>query len=171
MLFVLLDFSPIKPDLGLILWTTAIFLLFWFILGKMAFKPIAEALKNRENNIQGALDEAKKAREEMASMQADNDKLLAEAREERSKIIREAKESGNKMVAEAKEKAKAESNKIISEARLEIENQRSAALTEAKNKVGVMAIEIAEKVIRKELQNNQEHQDFVNSLVDEINLS
>ena len=171
MLFVLLDFSPIKPDLGLILWTTVIFLLFWFILGKMAFKPIAEALKARENNIQNALDEAKKAQEEMANMKADNDKLLAEAREERSKIIREAKESGNKMVAEAKEKAKAESNKIISEARIEIENQRSVALTNAKNKVGVMALDIAEKVIKKELQNNKEHQDFVNQLVDELKLS
>jgi F-type H+-transporting ATPase subunit b len=171
MLFVLLDFSPIKPDLGLILWTTVIFLLFWFILGKMAFVPIAEALKTREGNIQDALDEAKKAKEEMANMKADNDKLLAEAREERSKILREAKETGNKMVNDAKDKAKSESNKIISEARVEIENQRSVALSNAKNKVGIMAIEIAEKVIKKELQNNTEHQNFVNQLVDEIKLS
>ena len=84
---VLLDFSPIKPDLGLLLWTTLIFSLFWFLISKAAFKPITNALKSREDDIQSALDEAKKAREEMAKMKAENEALLAQAREERAQIL------------------------------------------------------------------------------------
>lgn len=170
-MIVLAGFAPFQPTPGLALWSLIIFCLFWWIMSKYAFKPIASALKKRETDIQSALDEAKKSREEMANMQADNEKLIAEAREERSKIIREAKETSNKMVSEAKEKAKAESNKIISDARLEIEKQRTLALSSAKNQVGSMALGIAEKVIRKELKDNKEHQSFVNKLVEEINLS
>lgn len=169
--FVLLDFSPIKPDLGLILWTSVIFLTFWFLLGKTAFGPIAKALKDRETNIQEALDEAKKAKEEMANLKAENEKLLVQAREERAVMLREAKESGTQIVNEAKDKAKSESQKILSEAKLEIENQKKAAITEVKNKVGIMALDIAEKVIKKELKGNVEHESFVNTLVDEINLN
>ena len=170
-MIVLAGFAPFQPTPGLALWSLIIFCLFWWIMSKYAFKPIANALRKRESDIQEALDEAKKSREEMASMKADNEKLLAEAREERSKIIREAKETGNKMVSEAKEKAKAESNKIISDARMEIEKQRTVALASAKNEVGAMALEIAEKVIRKELKNSAEHQNFVSKLVEDINLS
>lgn len=172
MLFIqLLDFSPIKPDLGLILWTSVIFLLFWFILGKLAFKPIANALKTRENDIQSALDEAKKAKAEMATMKAENEKLLVQAREERASILREAKEAKTKMISEAKTDAKTEANKILESAKLEIENQKKSALTEIKNQVGTMALDIAEKVIKKELKNDGVQQSFVNSLVDEIKLN
>jgi len=171
MLFVLLDFSPIKPDLGLILWTSLIFGLFWWILSKMAFKPMAEALKTREHTIQSSLDEAKKAKEEMASLKAENERILAEAREERAKMLREAKESGNKMISEAKDKAKLESNKIISEAKVEAGNQKMAALTEAKNTIGSMALDIAEQVVKKELKTNKDHVSFVKKLVKEAKLS
>lgn len=167
----LLDFSPIKPDLGLILWTSVIFLLFWYVLGKMAFGPIASALKDRETTIQGALDEAKKAKEEMSNLKAENEKLLVEAREERAQMLREAKDSGTKIVNDAKEKAKSEAQKIMTDANLEIENQKNAALTEVKNKVGIMALDIAEKVLKKELKGNPEQEGFVNKLVDEINLN
>ncbi len=101
----LADFSVIRPEPGLLIWTLLIFLLFWFLMSRFAFKPIAEGLKKRETDIQDALDQAKKAREEMANMQAENEKLLAQAREERALILKEAKEAKEEIIAEAKDRA------------------------------------------------------------------
>ena len=170
-LIVLLDFTPIKPDLGLILWTTIFFCLFWWLIGKNAFRPIKDALKSREESIQGALDEAKKAKEEMAKMKAENEALLAQAREERAQILKEAKEAKNTIIGEAKDTAKLEAQKIVGNAKVEIDNQKNAAMIEVKNKVGMMAIEIAEKVMKRELKGSSEHQTYVNDLVKEIELS
>ncbi len=171
MLIFLLDFNPIKPDLGLILWTTIFFLGFWFLIGRSAFRPITNALKTREDDIQSALDEAKKAKEEMANMKAENERILADAREERSKILKEAKDMKNNIVNEAKDQAKVEATKIVTTAKTEIENQKRAAITEVKNSAGLMALEIAEKVIKKELKGKPEHEDYVNKLVDGFNLN
>ncbi len=168
-LIFLADFSPIKPDFGLILWTIIIFCLFWGLIGWKAFGPIARALKAREADIQGALDEAKKAREEMASLRAENEELLQKAREERASMLKEAKDTKNKIISEAKEKAKSEANKIIHDAKIEIDNEKKSALAEVKDQVGLMALEIAEKVIRKELSGDKAQEDFVNDLVKEIN--
>ena len=167
----LADFSVIKPEPGLILWTTIIFILFWSLIGKFGFKPIANALKERENDIQDALDEAKKAREEMSNLKAENDKLMAKAQEERALILKEAKESKNAIIAEAREKAGEEAKRIVETAKVDIENQRKAAITDLKNQLGSMAIEIAEQVIRKELKNNKEQETFVNTLVDDMKLN
>ena len=168
MYLFLVDFNPIKPDAGLLFWTSLIFILFWLIIGKFAFKPIAEALKTRANDIQDALDQAKKAKDEMATLQAENEKLLQEAREERAAMLKEAKDTKNNIINEAKDKAKSEANKIISDAKMEIENQKKAALAEVKNKVGLMALDIAEQVIKKDLKGNPEQQAFVDQLVTEI---
>jgi F-type H+-transporting ATPase subunit b len=167
----LMDFNPIKPGFGLLLWTTVIFGLFWLIVGKMAFKPIAEALKKRSNDIQDSLDEAKRAKEEMATMQAENEQLLAKAREERALILKEAKDVKNEIINEAKTKAREEAKKIVTSAKHEIESQKKAAITEVKNQVGMMALDIAEKVIRKELKENKDQQGFVEALVNEIKLN
>lgn len=167
----LADFSVIKPDFGLIFWTTIIFLLFWGIIGKYAFGPIARALKTREQDIQNALDEAKKAREEMAGLKSENDKLLQQAREERAELLKEAKETKNQIISEARNKAKEEASKIVSDARVEIENQKKAALTEVKNQVGLIALEMAEKVIRRELKGNAEQESYVNELAGKMNLN
>lgn len=171
MLIVLLDFTPIKPDVGLILWTTIFFCLFWFIIGKFAYRPIIDSLESRQDDIQGALDEAKKAREEMAKMQAENETLLAQAREERAQILKQAKEAKNSIIDEAKETAKKEAQKIVGNAKQEIDNQKNAAIIEVKNKVGMMAIEIAEKVMKRELKGSNEHESYVNDLVKEIELN
>jgi len=168
LLIYLLDFSPIKPDLGLLLWTTFIFGLFWFIIGKTSFGPITRALKTRADHIQGALDEAKKAREEMAMLKAENDQILAQAREERTKILKEAMDTKTAIIGEAKDKAKEEAQRIVTNAKLEIENEKQSALLEVKNQVGLLATEIAEKVIRKELTGNDDHEGFVGKLIDEI---
>jgi F-type H+-transporting ATPase subunit b len=170
-MFVLAGFDVIKPDPGLMFWTTLIFCLFWFIVGKYGFRPIANALKKREDDIQSALDEAKKSREEMANMQAENENLLAKAREERAQMIKEAKDTKNDIINEAKDKAKIEAQKIASSAMVEIENQKKAAMVDVKNKVGVMALDIAEKVLKKELKGNSEQEAFVNSLVEDIKLN
>jgi len=170
MLF-LLDLDPIKPDIGLILWTTVAFLLFWGLIGKYAFGPIKDALKKRESDIQTALDEAKKAREEMANLNAKNEELLAQASEERAKILKEAKEAKDAIISEAKDKARDEAQKIVASAKSEIENQKMAAMTDVKNQAGMMALNIAEKILKKELAGNSDQENFANSLVEEINLS
>ncbi len=167
----LITFDPFLPSPGLAFWGLLIFLLFWFIMGKLAFKPIAEALKKREDHIQDALDTAKNTKLEMANLKAENEKLLASAREERAKIIRSAKETANSVVEESKTKAKTEASKIVNSAKIEIENQKKSAMAEVKNEVGALALSIAEKVIKKELATNSDQQSFVNKLVDEINLN
>lgn len=167
----LADFTVIKPEPGLIFWTVVVFIIFWLLIGKFAFKPITNALREREDDIQTALDEAKMARQEMSNLKAENDKLLAKAQEERSAIIKEAKDSKAAIIAEAKDKAASEAKRIVETARVEIENQRKAAMIELKNELGNMALDIAERVIRKELKGNKEQETFVNSLVDDMKLN
>jgi F-type H+-transporting ATPase subunit b len=171
MMFYLMDFNPIKPDFGLLLWTTIIFGLFWFLIGKFAFRPISNALKKREEDIQSSLDTAKHAKEEMMKLKAENDKLLARAREERAMILREAKDAGNQMVFDAKQKAKEEASKIVASAKIEIDNQKKHALSEVKSQVGIMALDIAEKVLRKELKSDPAQEKYVEDLVTEIKLN
>ena len=167
----LADFSVIRPDPGLIFWTTVIFLIVWFVLGRFAFRPIQEALKKRENDIQAALDEAKRTKEEMANLKAENEQLLRQAQEERSKILREAKEAKESIIAEAKTQAREEARKIVNNAKAEIENQKMAAIIEVKNQVGNMALDIAEKLLHKELKGDAAQENFVQGLVDEIKLN
>jgi F-type H+-transporting ATPase subunit b len=167
----LADFSVIKPDFGLIFWTTIIFLLFWTIIGKFGFRPIISALKKREEDIQNSLDEAKKARLEMANLKAENEELLIQAREERAMILKEAKVAKDKIIAEAKEKAKEEAKKIVETAKVQIENQKMAAITDLKNQVGIISIEIAEKLLQKELEKDPAMQAYVGGLVKDIKLN
>ncbi len=166
----LVDFSPIKPDFGLFFWTVVVFLIFWLLVGKLAFRPIVRALKDRGVEIQAALDSAKLAREEMSKMKAENEKIIAEAREEKMKIIREAKDAANNIVAEAKEKAKEEAKRITVQAKLDIENAKKAALVDVKNQLGMLALEIAGKVIRKNLSDAEAQQEYVKRLLDEVNV-
>jgi len=170
MLF-LADFNVLKPEPGLLIWTTIIFLLFWFLMSRFAFKPIGAALKQRENDIQSALDEARKAREEMSNLQAENEKLLAQAREERSAILKEAKDAKDEIIAEAKERANAEYKRKVESALQDIENQKMAALVSLKNEVGSMAVEIAEKILRRELANKTEQESYAKSLADNIKMN
>ena len=170
-MFVLLDFTPFQPSPGLAIWSLLIFGLFWFIMSKVAFSPIAKAIETRENDIQNALDSAKNAKAEMEAMTAQNDQLMAKAREEKNKILQEAKEMKNQIINDAKDKAKEEANKIIMAAQNEIENQKKAAMTEVTNQVGGMAIGIAEKLLKKNLADDSAQQEFVKSLVNDIKLN
>jgi F-type H+-transporting ATPase subunit b len=170
MLF-LADFSVIKPEPGLLFWTTLIFILFWWLMSRFAFKPIGEALKKREIDIQEALDQAKQARAEMANLQAENEKLLAQAREERSAILKEAKEAKDEIIAEAKERANAEYKRKVESAIQDIENQKNAALVDLRNKAGQMGIDIAEKVLQRELANKPDQEAYAKTLVDQIKMN
>ena len=167
----LADFSVIKPDFGLLFWTSVIFLLIWFLMSRFAFGPITESLKKRQSDIQDALDEAKKAKEEMAALNSRNEELIKEAQSERAKILKEAKEVKESIISEAKTRAKEDANRIVSTAKMEIEGQKKAALLDAKNQIGQMALDIAEKVIRKDLSANKEQVSFVNKLVEEIKMN
>lgn len=167
----LADFSVIRPELGLTFWTLLIFLIIWGVLGKMAFKPIQNALKKREGNIQTALDEAKKARDEMSHLKAKNEELLIEAREERTKMLREAKEMKEAIVTEAKAKAKEEAHRVLENAKHEIDNLRMAAMIDLKNQSGLLAIQVAEKILQRELKGDSERDAYVKTLVDGIKLN
>jgi F-type H+-transporting ATPase subunit b len=169
-MILLADFSVIRPEPGLLVWTVIIFLLFWFLMSRFAFKPIIAGLKKRESDIQNALDEAKNARSEVTKFQAEQEKLIAQAREERTNILKEAKETKEQIIAEAKERADAEYRRKLDSAVRDIENQKLAAMTDLKNQVGKLSIEIAEKVIKKELASNPDHVAYAQSLVSEIKM-
>ena len=161
-------FPPFLPDVGIVFWTTIIFLLVLFVLAKYAFGPIHNALKKREQDIQESLNQAEQAKADIAALQDKNEQLLKQAQEERAKILKEAKETKDAIVKEAKEKAKAEAQKIVTIAQEEISNMKQSVLAEAKNELGNMAIEIAEKVLRQKLSGDKDQEKLVQSLVEEI---
>ena len=161
----------IKPDFGLIFWMTISFLCVMFILGKFAWPMILKALKEREESIANALNAARKAKEEMASLKADNEKLIMQARAERDQLLKEARDTRDAIVAEAKNKAQAEANKIMAQTRDSINNEKIAAITELKNQVAAMSIEIAEKILRQELSNDEKQKNLMANLMKDVSLN
>ena len=161
----------VKPAIGLVFWMLVTFSILIFILTKFAWKPILAMIKEREQTIENSLNEANKARSEMSQLVAKNEELLNQAKEERNKILHEAREAAEKIKTELLEKAQKEAEGKIQMAFREIEIQKKAAITEVKNSVGLMALDIAEKVIRKELKSTNEHVDYVNKLAKESNLN
>lgn len=161
----------VTPNPGTIFWMLIIFGIVLFILRKFAWKPILNALKDREESISQALNSAEEAKKEVAGLKADNEKIIAEARQEKNIILREAKEIKEKIIAEAKEKATEETNKSIVLAKQQIEAEKTAAINEMKRQVAELSVLIAEKVIRKELSNKAEQEKMVDGLIDEIKLN
>lgn len=161
----------LSPGLGLLVWTLVAFLLVFFILKKFAWKPILETLKERETGIAEAIASADKIKSEMAALKNENETLLAQAREERAVLIKEAKETANKMVSDAKEKARAEYDRIVADAQSAITQQKNAALTDVKNQVGALVIEVAEKVLRRELANKAEQEAYIKGLAEVVNMN
>jgi F-type H+-transporting ATPase subunit b len=161
----------LTPELGLFVWSLLAFLVVFFLLKKFAWKPILNTLHERESSIADSIASADKVRKEMANMQAENEQLLTQAREERSMMLKEAKETKDKIVAEAKTQATEEANKILAEARAQIQNEKMAALTDVKNQMGKLVIEVSEKVIRKELSDKNASAAYINTLAKEIQLN
>jgi F-type H+-transporting ATPase subunit b len=159
------------PKLGLIFWNLLAFLIVFFILRKFAWPAILKGLKEREGAIAESLASAERMKVEMTQMKTENEALLAKAQEERAQLLKEARTTKDKIINEAKEQAKAEANKIVVEAQEAINAQKMAALTEVKNQVGKLVIEVSEKILRKELTNKDAQEAHIKGLVDEIKLN
>ncbi|MHA4810335.1 F0F1 ATP synthase subunit B [Flavitalea flava] len=161
----------LTPDLGLFLWNLIAFLILFFILKKTAWKPILKSLKDRENSISDSLATAEKLKTEMAQMKSENEALLAKAREERALLLKEARDTKDKIINEAKAQAKIEAGKIISDAQVAIEQQKMAAIIDVKNQVGNLVIEVSEKILRRELANKAEQENYIRQLANEVKLN
>jgi F-type H+-transporting ATPase subunit b len=159
------------PHLGLIVWTLVAFLIVFFILKKFAWKPIIKGLNDRETSIADAIATAEKVKLEMAQLKNDNEALLASAREERSAMLKEAKEIKDKIVNDAKNEAKAQAAKIIADAQASINQQKMAAIVDLKNQVGNLVVEVSEKVLRKELSNKADQENYIKELASDIKLN
>jgi F-type H+-transporting ATPase subunit b len=158
-------------SIGLFFWQSVLFLALLFLLRKFAWKPILNAVNEREEGIKNALDSADKARREMENLQADNQKLIKEARAEREAMLKEAREIKNKMIEDAKDEAKAEASKLIAQAQASIETEKKAAIAELKSQVANLSINIAEKVVREELSNKDKQLQLVESMLGEATLN
>lgn len=161
----------VTPDLGLAIWTTIAFLILLVLLRLFAWKPILGAVKEREESIEKSLRSADEAKKEMAALQASNEALLKEARQERDNLLAEARDTKDQMIAEAKVKAKEEAEKIMTQTREVIETEKKAALTEIKNQVATLSLEIAERVIKTELSSDKKQQELVSKLIDEVKMN
>lgn len=159
------------PGVGLIFWTLIAFVIVLVILRKFAWKPILAALKERETGIAQSLATAERVKAEMVQLKGENEAMLAQAREERGRMVKEAKETSDKMIAEAKEKAKREYDRIVADAQIAIQQQKNAALIEVKNQVGKLVIEVSEKVLRRELANKAEQENYIKGLAETVKLN
>jgi F-type H+-transporting ATPase subunit b len=163
--------SLITPDFGLFFWQTVIFLTTLFLLSKFAWGPIMSAMKEREDSITDALSAADNARADIEKLQATNEALLVEARAERDRILAEAQKAATIMMDDARVKATTEGNRLMEAARVSIQTEKNAALNEVKNYTATVALDIAEKILRKELSNSDEQRNLVNEYIKEVNLN
>lgn len=161
----------LNHHLGFVVWSTLAFVILLVMLRSLAWKPILGAIYERERSIEKALLSAEKAKEEMARLTNENEALLKEARAERDLILKEAKELKDKIVAEARSSAQLEGAKMIEKAKHEIETQKAAALTEVKNQVSSLSLEIAEKVLRKQFEDQSKQEALVADLLKEVKLN
>ena len=161
----------LNHHLGFVVWSAVAFLLLLIMLKKLAWTPILGAISERERFIESALASAEKAKSEMARLTNENESLLKQARVERDLILKEAKELKDKIVAEARSSAQAEGIKMIEKAKHEIDAQKVIALNEVKNQVAELSIEIAEKILRKQFEDQQKQQALVSDLLKDVKLN
>ncbi|MGD1981116.1 MAG: F0F1 ATP synthase subunit B [Flavobacteriaceae bacterium] len=157
-------------SLGLFFWQSAIFIGLLFLLKKFAWKPILSAVNERESSIKDALEAAKEARVEMESLQSDNQRILKEARAEKEALLKEARNTKAEIIASAKEEAQQEAQKILSQAQAAIQNEKRAAINELKEQVGSIALDIAEKVLKNELEHKDKQMQLVDQLLEDTDL-
>ena len=151
----------VTPEIGLIFWTTIVFSLLLIVLKKYAWKPILNAVDERNKSIEEALKAADKAKKEMLSLNTDNERILMEAKKERDILLKEGREIKESIIAEAKDKAKGEADKILITAKEQINNEKMKAITELKNQVAEMSIDIAEKILKSELADTNKQKDLI----------
>lgn len=151
----------VKPDLGTLFWMLVSFLIVLFLLSKFAWKPILNMLKNREDSIEKALNEARIAREEIADLKSENDQILKQARIERDNLLHQAKEKGDEIINRAKQSAEEERKRIMQETREMVQKEKEMAFRELKDEISQLVIDTAAKVIGKELKSPEEHKSLI----------
>ena len=161
----------IIPSAGLIFWQLIGFLALLFILVKFAWKPMLASLAEREASIDGALKSAEQARNEMANLKAENEKLLQEARLERDVILKKAQDASLKMIEDAKNEASKQGAQLIESAKAVIETEKKAALTEVKNQVALLTLEVTEKLLRKKLSDDKAQVELVDQFIKDLKLN
>jgi F-type H+-transporting ATPase subunit b len=161
----------IIPSAGLIFWQLLGFLALLFILIKFAWKPMLASLAEREASIDGALKSAEQARNEMANLKAENEKLLQEARLERDVILKKAQEASVKMIEDAKSEAAKQGAQLIEAAKAVIETEKKAALSEVKNQVALLTLDVTEKLLRKKLSDDKAQVELVDQFIKDLKLN
>ena len=161
----------VTPDIGLIFWTTVSFVILYFILAKYAWKPILGAVNDREKSIKDALSSAEKAKEEMANLKSDNEKILNEAKLQREALLKDARDIKSKIISDAQNEATEKANKLIEAAKTAIDNEKSAAMKELKNTVVDLSLNIAEKLLSKELDNKDKQIKNIKDIIDKSKLN
>lgn len=156
---------------GLFIIQSIIFLILLFVLGKFAWKPILKSIDERETSIIDALNQAKLAKQEMAQLKEDNERILREARAERDGILKEAREMKDKIVNEAKDNAKVEGEKMIAAARQSIQSEKNAAMADIKSQIGTLSVNIAENILKEKLNNDGAHNALVENILNKSNLN
>ena len=161
----------LNPAFGSVVWATVSFLVVLLLLRKMAWGPILQGLKDREEEIEGALNAAKEARAEIQNLQSDNERLLQEARAERDGMLRDARDMADKLVSDAKQQAKDEGERMIEQAKQAIDGERAAAVAELKAEVAKLSLEIAEKLVRQELKDDGAQQELIGRMISDSKLN
>jgi len=161
----------LTPGFGLLIWTMVAFLIVFFLLKKFAWPAILKGLSDRQKSIADSLETAERVKAEMAQMKNENETLMAKAREERAVMLKEARETKDRIINEAKDEAKAQASKIITESQQAIEAQKMAALTDVKNQVGRLVIEVSEKILKRELSNKAEQEKYIKELAGNVKLN
>jgi F-type H+-transporting ATPase subunit b len=161
----------VQPDFGLVFWMTISFLIVVFLMRKFAWGPILSSLKERETSIADALNSAKRAKEEVANLKAENERILQEARNERDKILKDAREAKEQIVNEARTRAQTEGDRMLTIARETIQNEKRAAIAELKNQVATLSVEIAEKVLRQQLAHDDKQKTLMQDLLKDVKMN
>ena len=161
----------VTPGFGLIFWTSIVFVILLLLLKKLAWTPILDNVDARNKSIEEALASAENARTEMASLQADNDRILNKARAQRDELLKEARDMKSKILSEAKYAAKAEADAIITSAKALIENEKVAAIAELKSSVGSLSVDIAEKILKAELKDSEKQNAYIAEMLKDVKLN
>ncbi|OVE56638.1 F0F1 ATP synthase subunit B [Chryseobacterium mucoviscidosis] len=161
----------IEPGIGLLFWMTLTFVILLFLLAKFAWKPIVNAVNDRETSIQDALNQAVLAKKEMEVLKADNERIIREAKIERDAILKEAREIRDKIVGEAKDVAKVEGDKMIEAAKQTINAEKNAAMADIKTQIGTLSVNIAESILKQKLDNSEAQNELVQNYLNKSNLN
>jgi F-type H+-transporting ATPase subunit b len=168
---ILLANSLTSPAIGTIFWSILIFLMFFLVLAKFAWKPVLSAIRSREEMIKDSLDSAERAREEMKRLQSDNEAILKKAREERESILKEARDVRDRLISEAKGRATEEAEKLVEKARVGIESEKRKAISEIHEQVANLSVEVASKLLGQKLQQTGEQAKLIDNYLKDIDFS